>query len=257
MSATLRHPGHDVATLLKSFRLSTAAEQMVRRLEQAGCDDAIEIVREVLDAEREVRWQRRVNRLLYRSKLPRDKTFEAWQSDTMPLPLTRQLRELADGKFLDDAINLLAFGLPGTGKTHAMCALGHELVRQGRSVYFVPTFRLVQQLLIAKRELELPRLLKKLDRFDLLIPDDIGYVKQEADEIEVLFTLLAERYERRSVAITSNLTFGDWDQIFRNPMTTAAAIDRLVHHSAILEFNVPSYRMEHRRSVDEQGQIQP
>jgi DNA replication protein DnaC len=140
----------------------------------------------------------------------------------------------------------LAFGLPGTGKSHAACALGHALVQAGHSVLFVPTFKLVQELLVAKRDLELPRALRKLDKFALLILDDIGYVKQSPDEIEVLFTLLAERYERRSVLLTSNLMFSEWDRIFQNPMTTAAAIDRLVHHSVILEFAVISYRTEHR-----------
>lgn len=108
----------------------------------------------------------------------------------------------------------------------------------------MPAFKLVQDLLAAKRDLELPRALKKLDRFDVLILDDIGYIKQRPDEVEVLFTLMAERYERRSLIITSNLVFSEWDQIFQNPMTTAAAIDRLVHHSVILEFDVPSYRSE-------------
>ena len=109
---------------------------------------------------------------------------------------------------------------------------------------FVPTYQLVQDLLAAKRDLELPRALRKLDNYDLLILDDIGYVQQNPDEIEVLFTLLAERYERRSTLITSNLVFSEWDRIFKNPMTTAAAIDRLVHHSVILEFDVPSYRSQ-------------
>lgn len=117
-------------------------------------------------------------------------------------------------------------------------------MQRGRSVYFTPTFRLVQELLAAKRDLALPRALAKLDAFDLLVLDDIGYVQQSADEVEVLFTLMAERYERRSLLITSNLVFGDWDRIFKNPMTTAAAIDRLVHHSVILEFNGRSRRAD-------------
>jgi DNA replication protein DnaC len=122
-------------------------------------------------------------------------------------------------------------------KTHAAAALGHALVQRGHSVLFSPTFRLVQELLAAKRDLALPRALQRLDAFEVLILDDIGYVQQSADEVEVLFTLMAERYERRSLVITSNLVFGEWDRIFKNPMTTAAAIDRLVHHSTILEFS--------------------
>ena len=136
----------------------------------------------------------------------------------------------------------LAFGLPGTGKTHALCALGHRLVEAGHSVLFAPAYRLVQELLAAKRDLDLPRQLRKLDNFDFLLLDDLGYLPQGAEESEVLFTLIAERYERRSLGITSNLVFSEWERIFANPMATAAAIDRVVHHSVILEFDVPSYR---------------
>jgi DNA replication protein DnaC len=146
--------------------------------------------------------------------------------------------------FLDKAINVLAFGRPGVGKSHASCAIGHELVTAGHSVLFTPAYQLVQELLAAKRALDLPRALRKLDAFELLIIDDIGYVQQSSDEIEVLFTLMAERYERRSMLITSNLVFSEWGRIFKDPMTTAAAIDRLVHHSVILEFDVPSFRTE-------------
>jgi DNA replication protein DnaC len=117
-------------------------------------------------------------------------------------------------------------------------------VSRGHSVLFTPTFRLVQELLAAKRDLALPRALHKLDAFECLILDDIGYVQQAAEEVEVLFTLLAERYERRSLIITSNLVFGEWDRVFKNPMTTQAAIDRLVHHSVILEFNGRSRRAD-------------
>ena len=154
------------------------------------------------------------------------------------------MRDLARGTFLDQAVNVLAFGLPGTGKTHSACALGHALVEAGHSVLFIPVYKLVQNLLAAKRDLELPKALHKLDSFELLILDDIGYVKQDAEQIEVLFTLMAERYERRSMMITTNLVFSKWDRIFKDPMTTAAAIDRLVHHSAVLEFDVSSYRSE-------------
>ncbi len=136
------------------------------------------------------------------------------------------------------------FGNPGTGKTHVVCALGHELVRQGHPVLFTPVAALVERLLEAKRDLRLARELRRLDRIDCLILDDIGYVQHDRSEMEVLFALLAERYERKSVMITSNLVFSKWDQIFKDPMTTAAAIDRVVHHSVILELNVKSYRAQ-------------
>ena len=144
----------------------------------------------------------------------------------------------------------LVFGLPGVGKSHAACAIGNTLIELGHSVLFRPAYQLVQELLAAKRDLVLPQKLRRLDSFELLILDDIGYVKQSPEEAEVLFTLIAERYERRSMLITSNLVFSDWERIFKDPMATAAAIDRLVHHATILEFNVPSYRTRRRRRTD-------
>ena len=128
---------------------------------------------------------------------------------------------------MQGATNLCVFGNPGTGKSHVVSALGHELVRQGHSVLFTPVSALVERLLEAKRDLRLSRELRRLDRIECLILDDIGYVQHDRGEMEVLFALLAERYERRSVAITSNLVFSKWDQIFQDPMTTAAAIDRV------------------------------
>src|SRR5262249_6549979 len=149
-----------------------------------------------------------------------------------------------------------AFGRPGSGKSHLLCAICHELVRRGRSVFFTPAYALVQTLVAAKRALRLPRELKRLDRFDALLVDDLGYVQQEREEMDVLFTLFAERYERRSVLVTSNLVFSKWDQIFKDAMTTAAAIDRLVHHARILELNpATSYRAEkaNERRTKESG----
>ena len=169
-------------------------------------------------------------------------TWETFEHDRVPLALQQQLGELASGRFVDRGVNVLAFGLPGTGKTHALCAVGHRLVESGMSVLFAPAYRLVQDLLAAKRDLSLPRQLRKLDNYDFLLLDDLGYLPQGAEESKVLFTLIAERYERRSLGITSNLVFSEWERIFANPMATAAAIDRVVHHSVILEFDVPSYR---------------
>ena len=141
----------------------------------------------------------------------------------------------------------MAFGLPGVGKSHALCAVGHALVEAGHSVLCAPAYALVQELLGAKRDLDLPRALRKLDLFEVILLDDLGYVQQSPEEAEVLFTLLAERYERRSVMVTSNLVFSQWDRIFRDQMATAAAIDRLVHHAVVIEFDVPSYRTDRSR----------
>ena len=160
-----------------------------------------------------------------------------------------QLNALRDGMFIDRHENVLAFGNPGSGKTHLLCALGQELIHRGHRVLFATCSLLVQELLVAKRELRLARLLKRLSKFRPLIIDDLGYVQQNREEMEVLFTLLADRYERGSVMLTSNLPFSKWEQIFKDPMTTAAAIDRLVHHSIILELNVPSYRLEHSKKT--------
>jgi DNA replication protein DnaC len=190
------------------------------------------------------RTRRRVERYLRTSNLPTTKTLGTLDVKRLPVTVQRQLPNLCNGDFVERGDNVLAFGLPGRGKTHLICAIGHELIQRGYRVYLTPTFRIVHKLLVAKRELLLERELRKLERFDVIILDDIGYVQQNRDEMEVLFTLLAERYERKSVMITSNLVFSEWDKIFKDPMTTAAAIDRVVHHSVILELTGKSYRAE-------------
>jgi DNA replication protein DnaC len=244
------HPDHaaQIAELLREFKLTAAADELVPRLVSAGHDDALATIAEVLGLEHDARHERRVGRLRRASKLPEGKTFATFDEKRLPRPVLRQLRELERGDFLDEAVNVLAFGLPGVGKSHAIAALGHALVQRGRTVLWTPTYALIQELLAAKRDLELPRKLRKLDNFELVILDDIGYVKQTAEEAEVLFTLLAERYERRSTALTSNLVFSEWDRIFKNKMATSAAIDRLVHHSVVVEFDVESFRAEKAKS---------
>jgi DNA replication protein DnaC len=194
------------------------------------------------------RGQRRIDRLLRKSDLPGEKTLATMEPTKLPANVWRQVPGLCDGGFLGRAQNILAFGLPGRGKTHLVCAIGHELIRNGHAVLFTPTYRLVQRLLVAKRELTLERELQRLDAYDAVILDDIGYVQQDRDEMEVLFTFLSQRYERRSVIITSNIVFSQWDRIFKDPMTTAAAIDRLVHHSIILEMTGESIREQEARS---------
>ena len=129
-----------------------------------------------------------------------------------------------------------------------------RLQRTGREN--LPTYRVVGQLLRARRDLELERALRHLDRFEVLILDDLGYVQQSREEMEVLFTLLAERYERRSVVITSNLVFSEWDQIFKDPMTTAAAVDRVVHHAVILELPIPSYRAQAAKARSQASSVE-
>ena len=218
-------------------------EEMARRAEQETLSYERYLL-ELIERECQVRRQNRVERWLRQSKLPLEKDLPGFDLKRLPAKIARQVRTLLDGTFVDRKGNVLAFGKPGSGKTHLLCAIGQELIRNNRKVYFSSCSLMVQELLIAKRDLKLSRLLKRLAGYDALILDDLGYVQQSREEMEVLFTLLAERYERGSVMITSNLPFSKWEAIFKDPMTTAAAIDRLVHHSVILELNLPSYRME-------------
>lgn len=203
---------------------------------------------ELLNLECEIRRQNRISRNLHLSKLPPSKTFENFDKKRLPPKVANHLNVLINGSFLNRSENILAFGNPGSGKTHLLCAIGHALIEIGKQVLFISCSQLVQDLLIAKKELEMTKKLKKLSRFDAVIIDDIGYVQQSREEMEVLFTFLADRYESSSLMITSNLPFSKWEKIFKDPMTTAAAIDRLVHHSVILELNINSYRMEQAKN---------
>jgi DNA replication protein DnaC len=244
---TMPPPTEQLTGLLTGFGITTAAGEIVPRLTQAGHQDAVPVLVDVFQTEAEVRRQRRIARLRRASRLPPGKTFETLDTGRLPVPIVQRLQELATGAFLETATNVLAFGLPGVGKSHALCAVGHALVEAGHSVLFTPAYGVVQELLSAKRDLDLPRALRKLDLFEVILLDDLGYVQQSPEEAEVLFTLLAERYERRSVMVTSNLVFSQWDRIFRDQMATAAAIDRLVHHAVMLEFDVPSFRSDRSR----------
>jgi DNA replication protein DnaC len=201
------------------------------------------------------RHQRRLEKALRASKLPIDKTLATLDTKRLPAPVRRMLPSLCEGGFVGRAENLLAFGLPGRGKTHLVCAIGAELLQRGVSVHFTPAYALVQRLLAARKALAMEKELHRLDAFSVLIIDDIGYIQQDRDEMEVLFTLLAERYERRSVVLTSNLVFSQWDRIFKAPMTTAAAIDRVVHHSVILELTGPSFRAEAAKARSQDPEI--
>jgi len=213
---------------------------------------------ELLQRECQQRRQHRVARLLKASKLPLEKSWPALDLKRLPAKVVQQLRGLMSGDFVDRRENVLVFGPPGSGKTHAVCALAQELVRSGRRVLSTTCSLLVQDLLVAKRDLTLKALLKRLAGWEALLLDDLGYVQQSREEMEVLFTLLAERYERGSVLVTSNLPFSKWEQIFKDPMTAAAAIDPLVHHSVIVELNLPSYRAEAaKRTKAEPGEGRP
>ena len=197
-------------------------------------------------AQRECQERRnqRVQRLLDDSRLPLLKSWQALDLKRLPQKVVHQARTLLEGSFLDRHENVLVFGQPGAGKSHWLTAIGQELVRGGRKVLFRKGGLLVQELLAAKRDLKLPGMIKRLSGYQALIVDDLGYVQQSREEMAVLFLLLAERYERGSGMLSSNLAFSQWEQIFKDAMTTAAAIDRLVHPCVILELNIPSYRAE-------------
>jgi DNA replication protein DnaC len=236
---------------LKSLHLPTVRACYVEIAQKAAREGMgyTEFLAELLARECEVRWQHRVERLLRESRLPLEKSLESFDLARLPVRVRQQVSTLLDGKFLGRRENVLVFGNPGSGKTHLLCAISQALISKGYRVYHRPCTLLVQDLLRAKKELSLPRLLKRLGGYDAMLIDDLGYVQQSREEMEVLFTLLADRYERGSVLLTSNLPFSRWEEIFKDPMTTAAAIDRLVHHSVIIELNLASYRMEQAKAA--------
>ena len=242
-----------IRELLRELHLPGIRESFVQKAQEASREQMShqEYLRDLLECECSLRRERSTQKRLRESNLPLEKSFATFDLKRLGPKLVGKVNVLREGGFVDRRENVLAFGQPGSGKTHLLAALGQELVCGGRHVYFSECCVLVQQLLRAKAELVLDKQLKKLSRFDLLIIDDIGYVQQSREEMEVLFTLLASRYERGSVMITSNLPFSKWEVIFKDPMTTAAAIDRLVHHSVILELTVVSYRMEHAKKTTE------
>jgi DNA replication protein DnaC len=244
-----------IRELLKELRLPAIRDNFEQKVAEALLEqsDYQTFLRELLELECTERREKSIVRRLRESNLPLEKNFDTFDLARLGRKLVHQVTVLREGSFLDRRENVLAFGCPGGGKSHLLAALGQELVRSGRRAYFTPTSLLVQELLRAKAELRLDKQLKKLALFDVLIIDDIGYVQQNRQEMEVLFTLLAARYERGSIMLTSNLPFSKWESIFKDPMTTAAAIDRLVHHSVILELDVPSFRMEQAKHKNQKN----
>jgi DNA replication protein DnaC len=250
-TTTMPPPEPTLSMLLRVLKLPTIArhaEEIAKKAESEGWSFA-QYISHLAALEVEERRRRRIERNQCASNLPSEKTLATLNRKRLPAAAAKMVPTLCEGGFIERGDNVLLFGLPGRGKTHLACAIGHELVRRGRRVLFTPTYALVQRLLAAKRELQLEKELGVLDGFDAVILDDIGYVQQSRDEMEVLFTFLAERYERKSVIITSNLLFSEWNRIFKDPMTTAAAIDRLVHHAVILELTGTSVRADEAESA--------
>jgi DNA replication protein DnaC len=239
-------PASSLAMMMRALKLPSFAryaEEIAQKAEREGWTFG-QYLHHLAELEVHERRRRRIERYLKDSCLLPEKTLATLTRSRLTPKVVKMLPTLCEGGFVERGDNLLAFGLPGRGKTHLVCAIGYELIQRGYRVLFTATFALVQRLLAAKRDLRLEKDLALLDAYDAVILDDIGYVQQSRDEMEVLFTFLAERYERRSVIITSNVVFSEWDRIFKDPMTTAAAIDRLVHHSVIVEMTGPSVRSE-------------
>jgi DNA replication protein DnaC len=237
----------ELLTLLSQLNLGAMADafaDVALRAAKEGLSHEAYLY-ELARLETEQRTQRRTARLVRQSGLPAEKTFRTLALSRLSPGLQLQLERLKSASFLETATNIIAIGKPGVGKSHCLAAVGYAVIEAGYPLLWTPTSALVQRLLAAKRDLRLPQELAKLDKFACVILDDIGYVQHDRDEMEVLFTFLAERYERKSVMITTNLVFSEWERIFKNPMTTMAAIDRLVHHSVILDMmSVESYRAE-------------
>jgi DNA replication protein DnaC len=197
----------------------------------------------LLEQEMNERETRRLARARADSHLPPDKYLSSFDFDAVPTVSKAHVMALAEADgWIAQGHNVLAFGPPGVGKTHAVAGIGHALIDRGYRVLFVRTSELIQRLQAARRDLRLPAELAKLDRFDLLILDDLSYARRDQAETSVLFELIAERYERKSIAITANSPFSAWDEVFPDKAMTVAAVDRLVHHATILEMNVDSYR---------------
>lgn len=250
----------ELTSQLRSLKLSTMAESF--------SDIALKAVRtglsheaflhELVRLECEAREQRRRVRLLSESGLPREKHFGTLQLGAFPPLIRQQIERLRSGTFVQQAVNVVVVGKPGAGKSHVLSSLGHALVEQGYAVLWRSTAQLMQRLLAAKRDLRLPQELAKLDRYACLILDDIGYVQHDQDEMEILFTLLSERYERKTVMISTNLVFSEWTRIFKSPMTTMAAIDRVVHHCVIVDMMaVESYRVKEATITTRQATTLP
>lgn len=234
-----------IPQLLTALRLPTIKRLWPDIAEQ--CDKegwpAARLLATLAELEVADRSQRRIGRHMEQAKFPAGKHLDGFEFSAVPMVSRAHVQALASGdRWLASGQNLLMFGPPGSGKTHLAAALGRELVAQGYRVLFTRTTDLVQRLQTARQELALPNALEKLDKFDLLILDDLSYVEKDQAETSVLFELISTRYEHRSLLVTANQPFGQWDKIFPDPSMTVAAIDRLVHHAVIFEMNVESYR---------------
>ena len=242
-----------IGELCGQFKLPTVGAQSVARFTAAGHGDALATLLEVLEQEAEDRRHRRINRLRRESRLPRARRGKPSITTGCPWRCGSSWTTWPRAALWNTVSTSWPSDCPAPARPMPCAPWATVWWNPATPSSSLPAYRLVQELLAAKRDLDLPRQLRKLDNFDFLLLDDLGYLPQGAEESEVLFTLIAERYERRSLGVTSNLVFSEWEHIFANPMATAAAIDRVVHHSVILEFDVPSYRTD---AAQQRGQAE-
>jgi DNA replication protein DnaC len=238
--------------LLNELRLPTIKavwKQLTKEADQQGWP-AAKLLAMLAEQEVADRSRRRIERHLAQAYLPPGKTLANFEFTAVPGISKAQIMALTSGdRWLADGANAILFGPPGGGKSHLAAGIGLALVENGYRVLYTRTTDLVQRLQIARRELTLEAAIDKLDKYDLLILDDLAYVTKDQAETSVLFELISARYERRSLLITANQPFGEWGRIFPDPAMTLAAVDRLVHHATIFELNVESFRR--RTAMDE------
>lgn len=246
--------------ILTELRLPTVKRLWAGLAEQSNKEGwpAERFLAAVMEHELAERETRRLERHRLESQLLPGKLLSSFDFTSVPTVSKAHVTALVEGDgWIEQGSNLLLFGPPGVGKSHLVCAIGNALIDRGYRVHFTRTSDLVQRLQVARSEMRLPTEIARLDRFDLLILDDLSYVRRDQAETSVLFELIAARYERKSLAITANQPFSGWDQVFPEVAMTLAAVDRLVHHSTIFELNVESYRRRAATSAPTRTDVKP
>jgi DNA replication protein DnaC len=260
MSGTMKADAERLMLMLNELRLPATRAMWRTFAERADTEGwpAQRFLCALIEHEIAEREQRRLARYLNEAHLLPGKSLENFDFTVVPMLPKAQFSALAEGDaWLGNGDNVLLFGPPGGGKSHLASALGLALVERGWRVLMTRTSDLVQRLQVARRELALEAAIAKLDKYQLLILDDLAYVAKDQAETSVLFELISARYERRSMLVTANQPFGEWGKVFPDPAMTVAAVDRLVHHSVIVEMNVESYRRREANAAKAKGRGRP